>query len=72
LKAQSNSRSKLLQTNFCRRSLPAMKRNFTGLYVYFLMSSTTCLFLIITAFEWVKTKTKMCETETKLKRRKIV
>jgi len=64
---KSYSRSKLLQTNRCRRSLPAMKRSFRGLCALFFMSNTTCLFLIIIASKWVKTKTKMklCETEMK-------
>jgi len=45
-----------------------MKRSFTGLY--FVMFYTVYLFLIQTASDWVKTKTKLCKTETKLKQKK--
>jgi len=55
LKAQTSSHSKLLLTNHCRRSLPAMNRSLSGLHALFShVLGYTCLFVIITASDRVK------------------
>jgi len=66
------SRSKLLQTNGHHAQI-ASSHEATSYMLYFLMSYTASLFLILSASDQVKMKTKTaietCKTETKLKRK---